>query len=398
MQTGIHRFDHATFPNFNVTVIGWKGVGVEAHRTRRQRQIGRTSCAGLRRDLWRREGSIDQMLVRAQPSLHAPGNSTMPTAAQPKAGPLPLRSRVCVIVSGVHRSGTSATTRVVNLLGADIAHELIPPRPDNIRGYWEWEEVVKIHRDLLRAVGSSSEDPLPLPAGWAETSATRQAKRQLSELIAREFGNSRIFVVKDPRLSKLLPLWLELLDALDIDPVVIIPFRNPLEVAASLSERDRLSKSESMLLYAHGYLGTELASRAVPRCFVRYNKLVSEWQVMLASLNKVLRSHPLAASPHRSAEIDRFLTLDLYHHRRSRHDLANDPDIPGTVVEMFDRMSDAADTSYQTRLRCESHSTVSVRPSTKPQGYIEALSFPNAPSVLVLRPALAGDGQRRSDG
>lgn len=242
-------------------------------------------------------------------------------------------------------------TRVVNLLGADIAHELVPPRPDNIRGYWESSEVVRTHDDLLRALGSSSEDAMPLPARWVETSAACHAKRQLSESIKREFRNSRVFVVKDPRISKLLPMWLELLEALDIEAVVIIPFRNPLEVAASLSKRDGLSMPESLLLYIHSYLGAELASRAAPRCFVRYDKLVSDWRVMRTSLNKILRSNELAATPDHAIKIDRFLTSGLYHHRRSRDDLANDPDVPATVVEMFDRMNDAADTGDEAALR-----------------------------------------------
>jgi len=44
----------------------------------------------------------------------------------------------CIIVAGMHRSGTSATTRVINLLGADIASNLVAGIPgDNDRGFWE---------------------------------------------------------------------------------------------------------------------------------------------------------------------------------------------------------------------------------------------------------------------
>ena len=35
----------------------------------------------------------------------------------------------CIIVAGMHRSGTSATTRVINLLGADIASNLVAGIP-----------------------------------------------------------------------------------------------------------------------------------------------------------------------------------------------------------------------------------------------------------------------------
>jgi len=36
--------------------------------------------------------------------------------------------RSAIVIAGMHRSGTSALTRVVNLLGADLAADLVPAR------------------------------------------------------------------------------------------------------------------------------------------------------------------------------------------------------------------------------------------------------------------------------
>src|SRR5205085_11585012 len=63
--------------------------------------------------------------------------------------------RTCIIVAGMHRSGTSPTTRLINLLGADVARDLLPAQPDNPRGFWEPAAVVEIHDRLLAALGSS---------------------------------------------------------------------------------------------------------------------------------------------------------------------------------------------------------------------------------------------------
>jgi len=41
--------------------------------------------------------------------------------------------RTAIIVAGMHRSGTSATTRIINLLGAQLARELIPADIGNER-------------------------------------------------------------------------------------------------------------------------------------------------------------------------------------------------------------------------------------------------------------------------
>ncbi|MFM8411633.1 MAG: sulfotransferase family protein, partial [Alphaproteobacteria bacterium] len=50
--------------------------------------------------------------------------------------------RRAIVVAGMHRSGTSAFVRCVNLLGAGIGEKLIPANWGNERGFWEDEEVV----------------------------------------------------------------------------------------------------------------------------------------------------------------------------------------------------------------------------------------------------------------
>jgi hypothetical protein len=260
-------------------------------------------------------------------------------------------SRRCIIVAGMHRSGTSAITRVVNLLGADVAKELLPAKIDNQSGFWESLAVVNIHDQLLRTLGSSWDDPFPLPDRWIEAGATQQAKRRLAEEIKRDFADSRLFVVKDPRISRLLPMWLEILDELEIVPIVLVSVRNPLEIAASLEVRDRFSLAKSLVLYAHGCLETELESRGRQRFFVRYEELLEDWRPFAARLEKVAGTHSITPSAQRAAEIDRFLTAELRHHHYSRADLSGTRDIAATVVEIFDRMSDVADGGDETELR-----------------------------------------------
>ena len=76
--------------------------------------------------------------------------------------------RICIIVCGMHRTGTSAVARVVNLLGADVSKNLVSPDAANVRGYWEPSAVVQVHNQLLEALGTSSADPLPPQRDWLE--------------------------------------------------------------------------------------------------------------------------------------------------------------------------------------------------------------------------------------
>jgi hypothetical protein len=263
-----------------------------------------------------------------------------------------LPSRLCLLVAGMHRSGTSAMTRVINLLGAKISSRLMPPiAGNNDRGFWESSAVMGIHDDLLHALRSSYDDPFLLPDDWMRTDAARRAKSRLLQEIKKEFANSRIFVVKDPRIARLLPLWLELLDELSIEPVILIAVRNPLEIATSLNKRDQFSLEKSWLMYIHSSLEVELASRGRRRFWIRYDRLVADWRAFAADLGKVVGRDLLVPAVDHERQIADFLTDDLHHNRFSREALVSTPGVKATVVEIHDRMIEAADTGEDSSLR-----------------------------------------------
>src|SRR5262249_35732650 len=256
-----------------------------------------------------------------------------------------LDARTCIIVAGMHRSGTSATARVINLLGADIASDLLSGIPDdNDRGFWESATTYVFHDRLFAALDSAWDAPYPLVVGWVETDAARETKQAILAHIDKEFANSKMFVVKDPRVSRLLPLWLLALDERSIEPVVVIPFRNPVEVAASLARRDGLPLAQSLLGYIQANLEAEPASRGRRRVFAHYDDLLSDWRSFAAKLAGVggPRSDGLRAQT--EEEIDDFLTRDLQRHRAMRESLAQLPDGAAMLAQMYDAMVLAAAT------------------------------------------------------
>ena len=268
----------------------------------------------------------------------------MEGATETWSGMASLRQKsVCVIVCGMHRTGTSAVARVVNLMGANIAKDLVAPESDNVRGYWEPSAVVRIHNQMLHELGTLSSDPMPLPARWLDSKPARQAKFRLLNFITSEFGDSPLFVVKDPRISRILPLWLELLDEMGIGAVVVIPFRNPLEVADSLKQRDRMPLAKSLLLYLYSYLETELASRHRRRCFVRYDQLLADWRPLQNRLGIALDRRLSPVGGQQAEEIGQFLTDELYHHRHDQDELFGRSDVPDAVADLFGLLNQATD-------------------------------------------------------
>ena len=78
----------------------------------------------------------------------------------------PRERRSCILVLGVHRSGTSAVTRVINLLGAALPKNLMPPSPNNNEaGFWEPKNLWLLHDRMLREAGSRWDDWRKLDLG-----------------------------------------------------------------------------------------------------------------------------------------------------------------------------------------------------------------------------------------
>ena len=55
-----------------------------------------------------------------------------------------------IVVLGMHRSGTSAITKSLELLGVGLGSELHPAGFDNPKGFWEDRDCLEINERLLK--------------------------------------------------------------------------------------------------------------------------------------------------------------------------------------------------------------------------------------------------------
>jgi hypothetical protein len=81
-----------------------------------------------------------------------------------------------VIVLGMHRSGTSAITGCLNLLGIEAGFDLIGPDPSNTMGYWEKIDLVMAHDALLNSLDMAWDSVGRLPEDWISSVAAQSAK------------------------------------------------------------------------------------------------------------------------------------------------------------------------------------------------------------------------------
>lgn len=257
--------------------------------------------------------------------------------------PVPQSNPVtAILVLGMHRSGTSALTRALNLWGVDLSSNVIAPRNDNPTGFWEAEGLWQVNDHALAALDSAWDDFSPLTLDALSEDVVATFKSGFMQVLYRDFARSSLFVLKDPRLCRLVPLALDALRDYGASPVAVIPVRNPLEVAHSLRRRDGMTLQQGQLLWLRYVLDAEFYTRAIPRVFVTYDALLADWRSTRQAIGSTLSILWPQSEDAAAAAIGQFLSAD---HRHHAVDGGQDPDagesIPW-VAQAFAALTDAS--------------------------------------------------------
>lgn len=106
---------------------------------------------------------------------------------------------------------------MISLLGADPGPDLIGPNRSNVKGYFEPRKIVAVNDDLLESLGARAPKSGDMPEDWLNREETKKAKNHIRKILRDDFSTQDIFVLKDPRLCLLLPLYRELFEELGLD-------------------------------------------------------------------------------------------------------------------------------------------------------------------------------------
>lgn len=214
------------------------------------------------------------------------------------------------------------------------------PGRGNERGHWEPDRLVACHDRFLKKLGSRWSDWQGIDAGSVPAALLADFKRELSDLIDAEYATSSLFVLKEPRLCRIVPLYADFLGEQGIEPRFLLPIRNPLAVIASLRDRDGMPAGLAALLWLRHALDAEFATRDASRAIISYEHLLLDWRQAMQRLGARLSIRWPRLPEDASPDITAFLTGELQHFAPSRRELAARDDVPVWVRHAYRALLD----------------------------------------------------------
>ena len=142
---------------------------------------------------------------------------------------MPQNQPIVLIITGMHRSGTSLVARYLQQCGLHIGERILNPDIGNPLGYYEDIEILQFHKDILVKLGVDAflTDETKLPLRIDDTDQKRAHELVYSKSVKSQWG------WKEPRTTLFLDFWDKILN----NARYLFLFRHPLLVVDSLVRR-----------------------------------------------------------------------------------------------------------------------------------------------------------------
>lgn len=243
--------------------------------------------------------------------------------------------KTAVVVLGMPGAGTSVLAGVLSHLGCDLPESAMPRNAANKKERFDSRSIYQLNKEILTSAGSDWSDWQEFNPGWHQSSKAGEFFDRARDILATEFGTSRLFVLKDPQICRYTPFWFDVLKAFDCRPAVICIHRNPLDVAASLNRHDRLDPALGILIWLRYVLDAEASSRGMLRYFTSYDRFIGNWGRVAFDAQSVLGLAWPRMSAQVQIELEKFLSGKTGHLTEGVQKVTKNPVLSKWIRDTF---------------------------------------------------------------
>ena len=248
----------------------------------------------------------------------------------------------CIVVLGMHRSGTSVIAKALELFGVELGQDLIPVADDNLKGFWEDKSIMELNDRILGLAGMTWFSVFDYPFALLDSEQGKGLEDEAVNILTSRFANRTLWGFKDPRCAKLLPFWQRVF--LRLNHVVvryIFVLRNPLDIAASLQRRNDFNLAMSQHLWlTHNFPNLALLEDQ-EACFVSFDHFLMNPH---NDLERIANHFGLPLDAEKTTEfISEFISPALRHSHSSPADLITTAGVFPFVEKLYRILNQVAE-------------------------------------------------------
>lgn len=228
-----------------------------------------------------------------------------------------------ILVLGMARSGTSAITRGLQALGVDLGAKMMEANDIwNPKGFFEDKEIVeKINRSVLNALNDACMTTR-LVSFPKNNRLVAGLRRYAAKLVKERLEKTDCWAFKDPRTSRLLPFWQDVLADLQVDDYYLIALRNPLASAYSYQRVTGCDLEEGLMLWVLHMVPAIQETHHKKRLLVSYEAMMQHPREQLSRIQQAFGLAALSKPAEMDAYANQFLDKKLRHFDHDLSDLS----------------------------------------------------------------------------
>jgi len=191
-----------------------------------------------------------------------------------------------IIVAGMHRSGTSALTSALSSSGIYLGDddELSGKSWENPQGFFERIDIRAVSDEILLGSGADWWKVSGFDPENSNHASLLDARRRLRRIVDGLNASERSWVVKEPRMSLLLPV----LRGNFTNPLILICCRHPVEVARSLRRRNGFPMRAGLALWEAYMVAVVRHAAPLQHELIHYQELLDEPETVLSRIKSAL--------------------------------------------------------------------------------------------------------------
>ncbi len=245
------------------------------------------------------------------------------------------KNKRIIAVTGVPRSGTSAITRGLKVLGVNLGTSLEPADFGNEKGYFEDSDINNLNYGFLKLLFERPDYAILVDLKKIPQNVINAFKISAKVFIEKRLDEYDIFGFKDPFMSKILPIWKDIFAEIGANTSYVIPCRNPLSVARSINKKGKIDYIIAYYIWFSGMLSAIIYLAGEKVVFVDYDDIIANPEKQLQRISEYLSLSFNPNGPEFLEFSSEFLEESLRHGCFSMEDLETNTEVPPKIVEFY---------------------------------------------------------------